>query len=310
MHWRPRSGCAASPCSCAALPGFARSERLKKSHERNVLRQQDSSGPEPGVAPGRPVRARHGRAAARGAAARPRTPPSGPSPRASLGRRPARQVRRLERRFAARARADRRACHRRGGDLQLAAEPARRRARGDRRAAADRRPADRRVPRPRLPELAEALDRGAVMLPAALRALLVLALCTAFGAGAQAPKKKDSRPAWAQLTAEQQNVLAPLKSDWDTLEPERRRKWIGIAKRYPTMKPEQQARVQRRMERWTKLTPEQRRQARENYKRMAKARADKRERLVNAWTEYQALPPEERQPLAPPSPQGPPKARQ
>jgi hypothetical protein len=148
------------------------------------------------------------------------------------------------------------------------------------------------------------------MLPAALRALLLLALCTAFAAaGQQAAKKKDSRPAWAQLTAEQQNVLEPLKSDWDNLEPERRRKWLGIAKRYPTMKAEQQARVQRRMERWAKLTPEQRRQARENYKRMAKARAEKRERLVNAWAEYQALPPEERQRLAPPSPKGPAKAR-
>ena len=96
-------------------------------------------------------------------------------------------------------------------------------------------------------------------------------------------------------------VLAPLKADWESLEPERRRKWIGIANRYPKMKAEEQERVQRRMQAWAKLTPEQRRQARENYQRIAKQRVEKREKLREAWAEYQALPPHERQSLAPPS---------
>ena len=82
-----------------------------------------------------------------------------------------------------------------------------------------------------------------------------------------AAKAKAPGPAaWAELTAEQQKILAPLKADWESLEPERRRKWIGIAKRYPKMKAEEQERVQRRMQAWAKLTPEQRRQARETYK--------------------------------------------
>ena len=136
----------------------------------------------------------------------------------------------------------------------------------------------------------------------ALRALLVLALCLACGlAAAQAPaKKKAVRQAWAELTAEQQHILAPLKADWDSLESERRRKWLGIAKRYPAMKPEEQARVQRRMQAWAKLTPEQRRQARENYKRMAKS-GKQRGKLREHWAEYQLLPPQERQELAPPT---------
>ena len=96
-------------------------------------------------------------------------------------------------------------------------------------------------------------------------------------------------------------VLAPLKADWEKLEAERRRKWIGIANRYPKMKPEEQERVQRRMQDWAKLSPEQRRQARENYKRIAKAPPEKREQLRDAWAEYQALPPEQRQSLVPPS---------
>jgi hypothetical protein len=115
------------------------------------------------------------------------------------------------------------------------------------------------------------------------------------------PVKADARPAWAELTAEQQQVLAPLKADWDTLEPERRLKWVAIAKRYPRMKIVEQERVQRRMQAWARLTPEQRRVARENYKQLAKAtpRQAPKKNLSQAWAEYQALSPYERQSLVP-----------
>jgi len=152
-----------------------------------------------------------------------------------------------------------------------------------------------------------------------VRALLVLlALCLAGASGAQQPsaqqlppkeaakakkpaaKAVQNRPAWAELTAEQQMILAPLKADWEALDPDRRRKWIGIAKRYPKMKPDAQERMQRRMQAWAKLSPEQRRQARENYRRIVKVPPEKRDKLRDAWAEYQALPPHERQNLAPP----------
>jgi hypothetical protein len=125
-------------------------------------------------------------------------------------------------------------------------------------------------------------------------------LASATGANAQTSK---NRPAWAELTAEQQQILSPLRTDWEQLEPNRRRKWIGIAKRYPGMKPEEQQRVQKRMHAWAKLTPEQRRQARESYKKIAKVPAEKRQNLREQWAEYQALPPDERQNLAPPKPE-------
>jgi Protein of unknown function (DUF3106) len=116
---------------------------------------------------------------------------------------------------------------------------------------------------------------------------------------ARAPKP-GVRPAWAELTAEQQQVLAPLKADWDSLEPDRRQKWIAIAKRYPRMKQLEQERVQRRMQTWATLSPEQRRQARENYKHLAKApRPAPNKDLRQAWAEYQALSPYERESLAP-----------
>jgi hypothetical protein len=159
-----------------------------------------------------------------------------------------------------------------------------------------------------------------------LRILLAaLSLAIGLGAAAQGPAdsaSKDSakkpaavkpaakpkatkpgvRPAWAELTAEQQQVLAPLKADWDSLEPERRQKWIAIAKRYPRMKSVEQERVQRRMQAWARLSPEQRRQARENYKYLAKAkRPAPNKDLRQAWAEYQALSPYERQSLVPPT---------
>lgn len=115
-----------------------------------------------------------------------------------------------------------------------------------------------------------------------------------------AKKPAPSRPTWAELTAQQQEILAQLKPEWDSLDRDRRMKWLGIAKRYPSMSAQQQERVQRRMQAWAKLTPEQRRQARENYKRLAKVpHEDHKKDLREKWAEYQALPPHERQSLVP-----------
>ena len=153
--------------------------------------------------------------------------------------------------------------------------------------------------------------------------LLVLALSIA-GAGsaaaqpgakpaaqpAKSSKPAATRPAWAELTAEQQMILAPLKADWESLQVQNKRKWIGIAKRYPKMGQQEQERVQKRMQEWAKLTPEQRRQARESYKNIAKAPPEKRASLRQQWAEYQALPPNERQSLVPPPKPAPKKKKQ
>src|SRR5258708_12261930 len=103
--------------------------------------------------------------------------------------------------------------------------------------------------------------------------LAVLSLAIAAGAVAQPPAetakkpaakpaatkpravKPGVRPAWAELTAEQQQVLAPLKADWDTLDPDRRLKWIAIAKRYPRMKPLGQDPAPRPIPTWPTPSP-------------------------------------------------------
>ena len=121
-------------------------------------------------------------------------------------------------------------------------------------------------------------------------AFLLLALATT--AAVAAPK--DRSPQWASLTADQQQVLAPLAGEWNKLGREHKTKWLGIAKRYPAMTPKEQNRVQARMQKWAKLTPEQRWQAREQYRSIGKLAPDRHEELRRHWAAYQALPPHEK----------------
>lgn len=126
-----------------------------------------------------------------------------------------------------------------------------------------------------------------------LLAWTAFALFAAAGAAAAAPKNKGAQ--WASLTADQQQVLAPLAGEWDKrLTQDQKTKWLGIAKRYPKMTPQGQKRVQTRMQKWAKLTPEQRWQAREQYRSLGKMAPDRREELRRHWAEYQALPPHEK----------------
>jgi Spy/CpxP family protein refolding chaperone len=143
-----------------------------------------------------------------------------------------------------------------------------------------------------------------------LRAL-TCALLLALAATAAAAAPKVDGPQWASLTADQQQILAPLAADWDQgLSREQKQKWIGITKRYPSMKPESQKRVQGRMQKWAKLTPAQRAQAREQYRSLGKVAPDRqREELRRYWAAYQALPREEKRMFDVPPSYVPPKER-
>ena len=116
-------------------------------------------------------------------------------------------------------------------------------------------------------------------------AALTLWLCIALSAFAAAPHNKQLD--WSQLTPEQQQILAPLASDWINFDERRRTKWLLLVKRYSQMKPEEQQRLQTQMKDWSKLTPEQRRIARENYKKLAKQPPEKREAVKQKWQENQ-----------------------
>lgn len=130
-------------------------------------------------------------------------------------------------------------------------------------------------------------------LQAAFRFFLTaaLALAAAFGGSAFAL----TAPKWADLNAQQREILKPLASDWDKLDEARRNKWVVVAKRYPTMQPEEQKRLQGRMAEWARLTPEQRRVARENFQR---TKALPPEQKKAEWQQYQTLPETQKQRLA------------
>lgn len=108
---------------------------------------------------------------------------------------------------------------------------------------------------------------------------------------------EEAGPSWSRLSAQQQSVLAPLQQDWDKLDPERRKHWIGLADRYHSLPADRQQRIQQRMQEWASLTPEQRAQAIERYKRIKQLPPEKHEQLHQRWREYQALPEEQRQKL-------------
>jgi hypothetical protein len=113
----------------------------------------------------------------------------------------------------------------------------------------------------------------------------------------QQPSKVPAvvKPTWAELTAEQQQALAPLAGEWDKLDAFRKQKWLEIGNRYTKMKPEEQQRMQERMRDWVKLTPEQRRIARESYARAKKLDPNKKQ---ERWQQYQQLPEEQKKKLA------------
>lgn len=134
-------------------------------------------------------------------------------------------------------------------------------------------------------------------------AVLTLGLCIALSTFAAAADKKQ--PEWAQLTPEQQQILAPLAGDWNKLEDRPRKKWLLTAKRYPKMKPEQQQRLQTQMRDWAKLTPEQRSIARENYKKLSKQPPEKREVVKKKWQENQQLKQATPKSAPPPAPAAP-----
>ena len=131
---------------------------------------------------------------------------------------------------------------------------------------------------------------------AVARAFALAALVAIAPAEAAAPLKG---PVWAELTVDQQQILAPLKTDWDKMDRQPRVKWVGIAKRYPAMTAREQRRIQTRMQRWAMLTPEQRAVARNTYRNhVGTLPPEKKQDLRAKWQEYQALPEHERRSFA------------
>ena len=114
------------------------------------------------------------------------------------------------------------------------------------------------------------------------------------GKSAAIPAKKPDGT-WESLKPSQQQILAPLESDWDYMLPDSRKKWMQVANIYPKMSEQDQQRLQSRMTGWSKLSQKERRLARENYLSSLKFPAEKK---AEAWTAYQKLSDEQKKKLA------------
>ena len=104
-----------------------------------------------------------------------------------------------------------------------------------------------------------------------------------------------SRPAWRELTAEQQQALHPLAPVWDELSEQHKRKWLALSRNHAKLSPAEQAVQHSRMTEWATIGQRERAQARFNFAAIKQVPADERKAK---WEAYQALSPEEKRQLA------------
>ena len=100
--------------------------------------------------------------------------------------------------------------------------------------------------------------------------------------GAQTSAKQ---PMWAQISSEQQKILAPLAGEWDRLPDYQRQRILVAAKRYPQMTPEQQRRFSSRLREWSHLTLEQRNLARSRFREFQSLPPKKQAEIKKRWQE-------------------------
>jgi hypothetical protein len=110
-----------------------------------------------------------------------------------------------------------------------------------------------------------------------------------------AANRPATRPAWNELSADQQQALRPLAAQWTTMSEAQKRKWIELSRNYRTLPPDGQAKLHSRMSDWVALSPQQRTQARLNFGETKDVSADDKRAK---WEAYQALSPEEKRKLA------------
>jgi hypothetical protein len=114
------------------------------------------------------------------------------------------------------------------------------------------------------------------------QAVLGVALALALALTPPAADADKRNPVWSELRPAQQRVLAPIQSEWESLDAQHKRKWLGVANRYPKMSADEQERLQRRMKEWAALTPEQRRAARDKYREFEQLGPEVRQK----WDQY------------------------
>lgn len=152
-----------------------------------------------------------------------------------------------------------------------------------------------------MPELIRPFKVGAVAIVATACFVLnipsALAQTSPATTSSKAPATPEKKPdgTWDGLKPSQQQILAPLESDWDYMHPDSRKKWIQVANIYPKMSKQDQERLQSRMTSWSNLSQKERRIARENYLSSLQFPAEKK---AEAWSAYQKLSDDQKKKLA------------
>lgn len=111
-----------------------------------------------------------------------------------------------------------------------------------------------------------------------------------------------AKPAWKELSPEQQQALQPLAAHWENLGADRKRKWLALSKNYATLPETEQVKLHSRMREWALLSQQQRDQARLNFAETKKLAPEEK---ATQWQAYQNLSAEEKRKLAAKAPTKP-----
>jgi hypothetical protein len=121
------------------------------------------------------------------------------------------------------------------------------------------------------------------------------AVASPAASGTVARRPETGGPSWAGLTAQQRATLAPLATDWASIEPTSKSKWLDVATRFPAMPAGEQQRVQQRMAEWARMSPTERGRARLSFQESKQFTPEQKQAR---WEAYQALPDAQRRALA------------
>jgi len=84
---------------------------------------------------------------------------------------------------------------------------------------------------------------------------------------------------WQKLSPVEQEALAPVQPQWDSLPEKQQHELRLMAEHYPKFNPTEKQRFLSRMTTWVKLTPAQRQAARDKYHAFSKVPPEKREQV-------------------------------
>lgn len=118
-----------------------------------------------------------------------------------------------------------------------------------------------------------------------LAKIISLCLILLYFNAAEGAQTSAKQPTWAQISSEQQKILAPLAGEWDRLPDYQRQRILVAAKLYPKMTPEHQRRFSSRLREWSELTLEQRNLARSRFREFQSLPPKSQAEIKKRWQE-------------------------